>query len=505
MTKRGSLLRGSLWTFGGQVIPLVFGLVAVPQILAGLGVQRFGLLSMIWVVIGNFGMLDLGLGRAVTRLVAKELEGGRNDRLPAIVWSSVAVQLAIGVFSGAVLILAVPALASLLRGSDSAEGVAALRCMALALPLHLASGSFRGVVESAERFGVVNRIRMVSGLAGFAVPWWGANVGASLPQIVMGLLLIRVGVLIAYVAAASGLIPNLFRDARVERATLRSLFGFGGWVSVSGFCGPILGSLERYLIGALLSVTSLSFYAAPLDALSKMLVFPASLASVLFPRFSLLEDADVDQLRALAARSVRVLFALLWPCLMLVLVFADRLLDLWLGAEFAQRSTTVVRLLAISIMLNGLAMVPYTLVHGLGRPDWKAKLDVIELFVFAGLSWFLLEHLGLVGAAAAKLVVSAMDTILLFWMSSRLAGRVQAASMHAAWRAMAVNAIGLWGGLTFARWLEPFGFAVVTATCLVALSAYVVCSMRFGLTQDERTSLRDQFTSRFSPNFGVTS
>jgi O-antigen/teichoic acid export membrane protein len=92
------LARNTLINFVGQVIPLAIGVIAIPIIVRGLGTDRFGLLSLAWVVLGYFTIFDLGLGRATTKYVAEALGKGEEEKVPNLVWTTVAIQLILGLF-----------------------------------------------------------------------------------------------------------------------------------------------------------------------------------------------------------------------------------------------------------------------------------------------------------------------------------------------------------------------------------------------------------------------
>lgn len=78
---RGSLLaHNTLLNFIGQAVPLLVGVVTIPFIVQGLGTERFGLLSLAWVILGYFTIFDLGLGRATTNFVAEALGKGEDDQ-----------------------------------------------------------------------------------------------------------------------------------------------------------------------------------------------------------------------------------------------------------------------------------------------------------------------------------------------------------------------------------------------------------------------------------------
>ena len=50
--------RSILWNVCGTALPLVVGIAVLPTIVGRLGVERFGLLSVIWVVIGYLSLFD---------------------------------------------------------------------------------------------------------------------------------------------------------------------------------------------------------------------------------------------------------------------------------------------------------------------------------------------------------------------------------------------------------------------------------------------------------------
>ncbi|MBV8232788.1 MAG: oligosaccharide flippase family protein, partial [Planctomycetaceae bacterium] len=74
MLTHGRLLgRNAIWNLLSQVAPLAVAVVTMPVLIRGLGTDRFGVLTLAWMVLGYFSLLDLGLGRALTKLVAERL------------------------------------------------------------------------------------------------------------------------------------------------------------------------------------------------------------------------------------------------------------------------------------------------------------------------------------------------------------------------------------------------------------------------------------------------
>src|SRR5438309_8032411 len=95
--------RHTAYNILGQALPLVVGLAAIPITTRSLGDARFGLLALMWAIIGYFSLLDLGLGRATTKFVAEALarEDARGAR--QVAGFTAAGQTALGIVGGAVL------------------------------------------------------------------------------------------------------------------------------------------------------------------------------------------------------------------------------------------------------------------------------------------------------------------------------------------------------------------------------------------------------------------
>src|SRR4051812_31306288 len=99
-----SLAKSSLWNLAGFGLPLLAALVAVPAIINRLGAERFGILAIAWAIIGTASLLDLGIGRSLTRVVAKIRSTPQVAELPSMVFTSVALLGALALVAALVLL-----------------------------------------------------------------------------------------------------------------------------------------------------------------------------------------------------------------------------------------------------------------------------------------------------------------------------------------------------------------------------------------------------------------
>jgi O-antigen/teichoic acid export membrane protein len=100
---------------------------------------------------------------------------------------------------------------------------------------------------------------------------------------------------------------------------------------------------------------------------------------------------------------------------------------LWLGPVFADESTAIMQAIAFGVFLNSLALVAYTAVQALGRPDVTAKFHLLELPVYILMVLFFIRELGILGVALAWVLRVILDAVLLFWFSYRILKLKQAA------------------------------------------------------------------------------
>ena len=417
------LARNVVWNLLGTGAPLLVAIVAIPMLIEGLGIARFGVLTLAWMVVGYFSLFDLGLGRALTKLVAEKLGKGQDNEIPALVWTAMSLMAVLGVL-GAVV---VAALSPWLVGGVlkiptelQPETLTAFYLLAASIPIVISTTGLRGILEAHQRFGLVNAVRIPLGIFTFLGPVAVLPFSNSLVPVVAVLVIARLVSWCAYAVLCLKVEPALRHSVSIHRAMVRPLINFGGWMTVTNIVGPLMVYMDRFLIGAVVSMIAVAYYSTPYEVVTKLWIIPGALMGVLFPAFAAALVQDRARAARLFNRSVNYIFLSLFPVVLIIVTFAHEGLTLWLGSEFADNSSLVLQLLAVGVLINSLAHVPSGLVQGAGRPDLTAKLHLTELPFYLLMLWWLLGAYGIVGAAIAWVVRVAVDTLVLFVMSNRL-------------------------------------------------------------------------------------
>lgn len=420
------LARSSVLNFAGQAIPLCVTVVTIPFIIRAMGVERFGLLSIAWVVLEYFVIFDCGLGRASAKYVAEALGTGDHDRISRIAWTTLMVQVGLGLLGTVILFGITPLLAGQILNISpalTAEAKAMFLLIAMAVPLVLASGSLTGMLAAAQRFDLVNAVNASSSLANSLLVLIGVlYFDWQLTQVVIVLVALRALALIANYWLCTRIFSGFKAMPQFHSAELKQLLSFGGWVTLSSTIVPILLYMDRFVIGATLTMAAVAYYSVPYDIVTRLWIIPLSLITALYPAFSTLTgQGRREQFAPLLAQSMKWVLLTLGPIVVIIAAFANDILRIWLGPDFARESTLAFQILVVAILINSMVQVPYTLVQALGRPDLTAKFHLIQLPVHGLLLWLLVSRWGVLGAAIAQAIRIVLEALLLLVAGCRLA------------------------------------------------------------------------------------
>ncbi|MHB0866074.1 MAG: flippase [Thermoleophilia bacterium] len=421
---RGSLLaRNTVWHLFGQVIPLLVALVSIPILMRGLGTDKFGVLTLAWLIIGYFSFFDMGLGRALTILVAEKLDDGSTEEVNSLIWSAMSLLLVPGMLSAVVMAVGSPWLVhSLLKIPDElqSETLNAFYLFALAVPIVVGTEALIGLLMARQRHDLVNTVKIPMGILMFMGPVVMLLFTDSLFAVIGMLVVIRIVAMLAQLSFCLSTYPGLWRRHKLEKKNIRSLIHFGSWMTVSNLISPFMLKVDRFMIGALMSVTAVAYYATPYEMVTKLWVVPTAIVSVLFPAFAASFLRDKERMKMLFNKGVKYVLIALFPLTLLIIALAREGLDVWLGPEFADQGTRVLQLLAVGVFFNSLAQIPFGLVQGAGRPDITAKLHMVELPLYLVSLWLAVRASGIEGAALVWLARAIIDLLFLFWISHKL-------------------------------------------------------------------------------------
>jgi len=494
VSRQALVARNTAWNLLGALLPVPVALVCIPLLIGALGVERFGVLGVAWMVLGYFGMFDFGLAQSTTRFVSAQVAEGRRAEVPALALASVLLHAVLGIAGGVVFALLVPWLSASVFAVPApliGETRAALYWLAASVPAIVVTAAARGVLEGLQRFDVVNLVRVPASIVNYAGPLVALYFGTGLPLVVSVIAVARFAVLLVYAIACVKLLPSGAGMRPPAGAELLRLASYGGWLTVSNLVTPLIIAADRFIIAATVSVAAVAFYVTPYEIITRAWILSASLLGALFPVFSALAAKEPGSLRAACRSAQLYLLTVAAPLIVLIVGSADLLLQWWLGEDFRARSTTVAQLLAVGILVNIVAQVPLTVLNAMGKARVTATIAAAELPLYVLAIWWAAERYGIDGVAAVWAARAAMDALVLFVAAHAVLPRE--AQAGAGGRLDFRNAVLVCAFLA-AAWIAaqlfPASVAARLSMLAALLAALVVWEWRALLTHGDRENFK---------------
>src|SRR6267142_974592 len=322
------LARNTIWNLLGMVLPMAVALVAIPRLVRGIGVDRFGLLSLAWIVIGYFSLFDLGIGRALTKLVADKLGADEGHLVPPLVWTSLLLLFILGAVGGMITFMISPWLvhdALKVPMQLQPEALRSFYLLAISIPTVTVTSGLRGILEAQQRFRLLNLIRIPMSIFSVAGPLLALPFSHGLVPVIVILVAGRIIGLLAHLLACFHTMPILRHNVFLLRSTAWQVMKLGGWMNLTNLLAPVMGYLDRFLIGALVAVSAVGYYTAPFEIVSRLSVVPGAVAGVLFPAFAASLTQDPERTRVLMERGIKYIFLAIFPIVLVISAFAPEI------------------------------------------------------------------------------------------------------------------------------------------------------------------------------------
>ena len=416
-----SLKNNTLWNLVGSGLPLLAGVLTIPYTLHRLGNEAFGVLTLVWGLIGYFSLFDFGIGRALTVEISRRMQQDAAAPVGAVLRAGLFLTALAGLLGAVVVALLAHSLAERwLSIGPALQGPAMQAFWVTALgviPTTLSSG-LRGALEGMNRFATSNLSRVAMGAWMFIAPalaiaWQDASVGGITIYLVVGRFVVMAGLFIP-------LLRVLTQGGRgFDRTDLANLWGYGIWVTITGIIGPLMVFGDRFFVSAAVGADQLPLYAIPQEGLLRLLLIPGALTSALLPRLAAAAPAEAAQ--EYRRQLARVAW-LMGGISVVALGLAHPVLRVWISDEFATRALPIVAVLCVGIWINSIASLPFTLLQARGNPRLTALFHLAELAAYLVVLSWAAGHWGLMGAAIAWVARVMLDAVLLQVAVRRLYG-----------------------------------------------------------------------------------
>lgn len=412
-----SITSSAIWNIFARIFPLVITFFLTPVLISSLGIGHYGLYMLIMSVSGLMSVMSFGLGDATVRYVAYYHNLDDLDGVNRVFRSTLLVYLLVGFISVFLIIILAPNIVNLFAIDDNGIDLAIklFRFTAIGFFLTLLNSVVNAVLQALQRYDINARIvvsvAIVQAVATLLLLSRGYGIFAL---ICLGIVVQCLSIFLNY-RVVRALVPAIKIWPSFSRAGLREVFGYGVFSFLSQALGMSFSYSDRLLAGSFINVGSVGFLTVPQDLAFRALSLVSQGGTVLFPRFSVIDD-----LQERACLYMNASWAMLFLSSIIFVpltIFMSDFISLWINPEFASKCSHVGQLIAASSVVRGAFVTYESLFKGINKPQYVTILSLFVGGLSLTLNCLLIPRFGIEGAGYSYCCTALLGviTVILTW------------------------------------------------------------------------------------------
>jgi O-antigen/teichoic acid export membrane protein len=395
--------------------PVLLSFLITPLLLRGLGLDAFGVRSILIMMVGYFSMLNFGISGAVTKYLSEYISKGDSNVVEELLSTSLWLHVLIGIIGGlAIFFTAKSFVVNVFEipGEIHEASISALKLASVTFFFTMINSWAGAVVTGLHRFDIYNYIMMLFGtltlLGSLVLVLQGYGlVGVSIANLVAACT-----VLVVYFVVLRRSKTRLTIEVFIKKRIFFKLVKFGGHMATFGVFAIFFSQIDRILVGIYLGTAMLAYYVIPHQLAVVIHQLTAKVLQFLFPLISVIDVNDKSAIRKICLKGVSVSFILSLSLALPIIVFGDSILLLWIGEDVQQASGSILKILTLSYVLMSLTAVFSSVFGGMGHVHIVSLSSIATGVVGALLYYLTIEEFGLLGVSISGVVAITASVLI---------------------------------------------------------------------------------------------
>ena len=357
-----------LWTWLGVATGIFGGLFVTPYTVRKIGVDHFGMWTLVLSLVEYYWLIDIGLRSAALKFSAQYYALGQQDQLDELVNTGLAYSMGAGAILALLTIFGAPYAGHLFHISDPVFPKL-IRVVGISWALGLVFNIFGACIEGFQRFDIFGRIWVSTTVLRTVTIVLILALGFGVFE--MGLVLLASQTLIYLL--------NLYyyrRLAPQARINL-SLATFSKFKEMASYgvhtlrvivSDRLLRQAVPVMIPYYLPLRDLAFYALPMRILDYAMDGVGRVGSVTTPTATeLLAKGRREELVDLSVYANRYSLAIFLPIPIFLLIYGNELYVMWMGSDIASHSAYLLPAFLFGHAIVASQMNSVSVLFGIGR------------------------------------------------------------------------------------------------------------------------------------------
>lgn len=413
MTKPGNLSLNILANYLARITSIFLAVIFTPIYIKILGVEVYGVIGFYIALQATMGMLELGLGVASNREMARlsVLPDGIR-KIQDTIRTFEILYCIVAALIGVVLTIAAPWIADqFLRSEALAHDVRVflVQIMAWIIALRWPVGLYTGILGGLQRQVSMNVLLILSGVlnwVGGAIVLWQ---GAAVLVFFEWQLLVAVLTLIAYYLVTWQPIRPDGESRRFSGEILRAQFRFIGGAGLNVALGVVLMQADKLVLISIVPLKEFAYYTLAATVAEALLLLATPVSNALTPKIvqMIYSEPDSTRIRTFFHQSCQLVNLLLISVGAVIAIFPGELMFAYTGShEVASNTAGILAILVVAKLLHGNMLVPYALQIGWGELKAGVYINIASVMWLVPAVIVLSSAYGATGAAISWLTVT---------------------------------------------------------------------------------------------------
>ena len=385
----------------GWLLPSIIFIILTPLMVKKLGVEGFGIVTLIQIITGYMTIMNFGFSEAIIKQIAENLDRNPEHAMRTM-WAGLALFAGFGLLGSVTLFLLSDWLGMRVLSVPPelrADTVMAMKVGSLIFLLQMIAEFYRGCAIGCSRFDVPNISRVIrialSAVLIVIALYHGGGLTAVMLATLAGLI---VGLMIN-VIWMHRVLPISWA-AHDYKAVFMELFHFSKHIFFVRIAGMISGKVSQFFLGTLSSVANVALYEVPTRAAETGSVMLNRILQVFYPGFSSMDKInEKEKIRGIVFSVLSIQLFIITPLMLMVILEGTTVITAWINREFAASSAGIITLIALTYFLSSLTNLPTFAAMSFNHPGLVSKYSLIRMTITVILVYPMVGHYGLVGAA----------------------------------------------------------------------------------------------------------
>lgn len=416
-------LRNSVYLFANFLLPMAFTIFLTRSMALNLGEGEFGVMLLVNAISSFVNYVDLGLSTAVTKYSAEYKGSGNIQALTELLSSSRLLFLATGLIGLLVFfVLGVWFLPLFNITGGSIKNISVVFILAgLTFLLSSLTTVYSAVLTALQRFDLLTKLSLAMLFVNSIGSIILLEMNFRLKALMSLNLFLALVTLVFFHFYVKKLMPELKLSFKLYKHELIKAYKFGAQAFASNLAGTLLNYLDRLIIPIFLGPAMLPYYSVPGNIAIKTSVVTNTFGLMLFPMASeFAGSGEVEKLKNVYIRSFRNLHIIAAAVTVAIIFFAEKILYFWLGADYAERSSKILVILALTYFVVGLYIPLQGMLLGLGKLKFLIKQSLFMAVLNFILLLILVPRFGIMGAAWAYLISVLPMAYAFYWTEKNI-------------------------------------------------------------------------------------